>query len=56
MCAKIKRSAGGKRKGAGRKKIIEKISNYDRAISLINDNVVSVINMLLNIMNHFFNT
>lgn len=41
---------GGFRENSGRKKIIEKISNYQRAISLLDDNVINAIETLLKLL------
>lgn len=43
---KKKTKKGGKRPGAGRPKKIKKLSNYDRGIKLLDDNIEDALNYL----------
>lgn len=41
---------GGAREGSGRKKIHENVKNYSKALSLIDDNIITAIETLIEIM------
>lgn len=51
MTEKIKKTRGGARAGAGRKALHKKLSNYNKAISLLDENIITAIDVLIKGLN-----